>query len=266
MSNELSYPKTSVSKVNRYNNRAHYDTTTIHQIINSTPVLHVSFLTPSNPKDPTSPPLPTILPMIGQMGSFTHPSADESEPLDCYLHGYVSSRLMNLSRANPSIPICIAATKLDGLVLSLTPNSHSYNYRSAVLHGSASLVEDVEEKLYAMRLVTESVVPGRWEGTRIPPDETELTSTSVLRVKVSSASAKVRAAGPGDERKDVENEEVTGRVWTGVVPVWENFGEPVPGGEGVGGVAPGYVREFVEGWNMRERGYAEGVAGKVYGS
>jgi len=175
---------------------------------------------------------------------------------------------MNLSRnstAQKGIPVCIAATKLDGLVLSLTPNSHSYNYRSAILHGTATLVEDVEEKTYAMRLITESVLPGRWLGTRVPPDEAELSSTSVLRVVVSSASAKIRAGGPSDGRKDVERGEVTGRVWTGVVPVWEMMGCPVPAGEGVGGEAPGYVTEYVEGRNKREKGHAEGAAGKVSG-
>ncbi|KAG0135151.1 hypothetical protein HOY82DRAFT_631929 [Tuber indicum] len=244
MSKELSYPKTPANKVNRYSNR----------------VLHVSFLTPSDAKDASSPPRPTILPMLGQMGSFTHPSSDESDALDCYLHGYTSSRLQNLTRSGGGMLICVAATKLDGLVLSLTPNSHSCNYRSAILHGTATMVEDVEEKIYAMRLITEGMLPGRWQGTRVPPDETELRSTGVLKVVVSSASAKVRSGGPSDERKDVERAEVTGRVWTGVVPVWEMMGCPIPAGEGVGGQAPGYVAEYVEGRNGRERGYAEGAA------
>lgn len=114
------------------------------------------------------------------MGSFTRPSASLGDPLDCYLHGYVSSRIMNLSRASggKGLPICIAASKVDGLgdlfitpcsdccrwhliVLTLTPNSHNYNYRSAVLFGYATLVEDVEEKIWAMELITNSVVPDR---------------------------------------------------------------------------------------------------------
>lgn len=62
---------------------------------------------------------------------------------DCYLHGYVSSGVMKQARENPKtgLAITIAATKVDGIVLSLTPNSHSYNYRSAVLFGFGSLVE-----------------------------------------------------------------------------------------------------------------------------
>ena len=49
------------------------------------------------------------------------------------------------------------------LVLSLTPFSHSYNYRSVVLFGHATLVTDAEEKLWAMQLITNSVVPDRWD-------------------------------------------------------------------------------------------------------
>ena len=108
--------------------------------------------------------------MIGTMGSFAYPSADLNDPLyvlfhavscsgvaeskpqgradqdvqrDCYLHGYVSAGLMKRARESSEggLAITIAATKVDGIVLSLTPNSHSYNYRSAVLFGHGSIVE-----------------------------------------------------------------------------------------------------------------------------
>lgn len=109
----------------------------------------------------------------------------------------------------------ICATKLDGIVLALTPNNHSYNYRSAILFGKAVVVEDAEEKLWAMEMITEGVVRGRWDGSRVPPDGAEMASTVVVRVRVESASAKRRVGEPGDERKDLEREEVVGRVWTG---------------------------------------------------
>jgi len=56
-------------------------------------------------------------------------------------------------------PLTIAATHMDGLVLALTPNHHSYNYRSAVLHGYATPVMEVEEKLWAMERITNNVFP-----------------------------------------------------------------------------------------------------------
>lgn len=166
--------------------------------------------------------------MIGVMGSYEYPSAGIDEPLDCYLHGYVSSRIMRLARdSEKGLPVCIAATKVDGLVLSLTPNSHSYNYRSAVLQGYAKPVETVEEKLFAMELITNKVVPERWANTRVPPDNVEMTSTMILRVKVETGSGKVRHGEPHDEAKDLNREDVTSTVWTGVVPVYETFGEPI---------------------------------------
>jgi hypothetical protein len=231
--------------------------------------------------------------MIGQMGSFSRPSADLGDVLDLYLHGlviicpsqtqdasldwlplvltrqtqrltftntnpfpqksYVSSRLMNLTRSpsSPSstqfqsqeqsqteegLPITIAASHLDGLVLALTPNSHSYNYRSAVLFGHAQLVTDPAEKLYAMELITNSVVPRRWANSRVPPNAAEMQSTSVLRVRIATGSAKIRTGGPHDERGDLEDEGLLDRVWTGVVP------------------------EYLEGWRREANKDAEGYA------
>jgi uncharacterized protein len=101
--------------------------------------------------------------MLGFMGSFSSPSSPLSSPLDLYLHGYVSSRLMRLGSSpdeeEEGFPLTIAATHMDGLVLALTPNHHSYNYRSAVLHGYATPVTGVEEKLWAMERITDNVSP-----------------------------------------------------------------------------------------------------------
>lgn len=259
MGKTLEYSKTSIpnNKLNRYNSRGTYDLGAIHSIINTTSVVHVSFS--PGPSDP----FPAILPMLGVMGSFEFPSSDISEPMDCYLHGYVSSRIMNLARASEEgIPICVAATKVDGLVLSLTPNSHSYNYRSAILHGHAKLVESVEEKVWAMRLVTNSVVPERWENTRTPPDSAEMQSTVILKVKVISGSGKIREGGPHDEAKDEKRSEVTDNTWTGVVPVYETFGEPVPSATNKVKEIPEYIKSYVSGTTEGNQAYSKTAAQK----
>ncbi|KAL4885677.1 hypothetical protein BJY04DRAFT_180227 [Aspergillus karnatakaensis] len=257
MGKTLVYPKRDSNTVNRYKHRATYDLGPIHSIINSSQVLHVSF----NPGP--SDPFPAILPMIGQMGSFDYPSSSIDEPLDCYLHGYVSSRIMNLARASEGdgLPICVAASRVDGLILSLTPNSHSYNYRSAVLHGYAKLVTDEAEKLWAMELITNSVLSQRWKNSRVPPDKPEMSSTVILKVKVVDGSGKIRDGGVSDERKDTENAEVTDRVWTGVVPVWETFGEPVPSPQNKVKEVPEHITEYVRSMNEQNRAYAESAVG-----
>jgi nitroimidazol reductase NimA-like FMN-containing flavoprotein (pyridoxamine 5'-phosphate oxidase superfamily) len=238
-----------------------YDLTAIHSIINTTPVLHVSF-TPS-PDDP----FPVILPLIGQMGSYDRPSASLGEPLECYLHGYVSARIMNLSRQSLSaggkgLPVCIAASKVDGLVLTLTPNSHNYNYRSAVLFGYAGPVTDADEKLWAMQLITNSVVPDRWRNSRVPPNRAEMQSTQIMRVRIDSGSAKVREGVPNDERCDLTDAEVLKRVWTGVVPLYEQFGEPIPGPYNQVAEVPEHVVSYREGVNRANFEYAHGAAVK----
>ena len=236
---------------------ATYDLHAIHSIINAAPVLHVSYNT-SDPEDP----FPTVQAMIGTMGSFERPSADLSEPLECYLHGYISSGIMKQARADPEkgLPITISATKFDGIVLSLTPNSHSYNYRSAVLFGYGSLVEDIEEKIWAMRLVTNSVVPDRWENTRHPPDKAEMASTTILKVKIVNGSGKIRTGGPGDEEKDTEREDVVSQTYTAVVPAWEAYGEPVRGGEGRVDVVPEHLQTFLSNVNQGNEEYAKAAA------
>lgn len=135
---------------------------------------------------------------------------------------------------------------MDGLVLALTPNSHSYNYRSAILHGYASPVVDVDEKLWAMEKITNSVLTDRWSQTRLPPTKTEMTSTQILRVRIVDASAKVRSGEPHDDRADMKNEEMRKKVWTGVVPTWTQFGEPKAGEGNLVAKVPEYIKEFVK--------------------
>ncbi|TGO79688.1 hypothetical protein BPOR_1905g00010 [Botrytis porri] len=181
--------------------------------------------------------------MLGFMGLYdprnpTEENIDEGANL--YLHGYVSSRLMRMgkkaseeggSEGEEGLPMTVAASCLDGLVLALTPNKHSYNYRSAILQGYGQVVEDVDEKLWAMEKITNTVLTDRWENTRVPPTKTEMTTTQILRITPHTASAKIRRGPPHDDRHDLKNEEVKNRVWTGVVPVHTVYGTPIRGEE-----------------------------------
>lgn len=184
--------------------------------------------------------------MIGVMASFEYPSSGIDEPMDCYLHGYVSSRIMRLAKdSEKGLPVCISATKVDGLVLSLTPNSHSYNYRSAVLQGYAKPVEDVDEKVFAMEQITNKVVAERWQNTRTPPDKVEMTSTMILKVTIETGSGKIRHGEPHDEAKDLDREDVTSSVWTGVIPFYETLGEPIPNPTNRIAEVPAYIKTYV---------------------
>ncbi|KAI9151803.1 flavin-nucleotide-binding protein [Paramyrothecium foliicola] len=258
---DLQYPKDATNLVKRHGERGKYELETIHKLINSSQLLHVSF----NPPDS---PFPVILPMIGQMGSFERPSAELGDPLELYLHGYVSSRMMNLGRKSEGegMPVCIAASHVDGLVLSLSAFNHSYNYRSAVLFGHAKLVEEPAEKLYAMEIITDSVVPGRWNDTRLPPTNAEMQSTSILRVKIASGSAKIRDGGCSDEKEDLGDEQLVASKWTGVLPVHQSYGEPIPGPYNQIDT-PEYITDFVKTSNSENQDYSiEAVKKQKQGS
>jgi nitroimidazol reductase NimA-like FMN-containing flavoprotein (pyridoxamine 5'-phosphate oxidase superfamily) len=205
--------------------------------------------------------------MIGQLGLYPGDEASGDDSWKCYLHGYVSSRIMNLvhaavQRGEEGLPLCVAATKVDGFVLTLTPNSHNYNYRSAVIQGFGTIVEDVDEKIWAMKLITDSVIPNRYDNTRVPPDNAEMQSTRILKMKISSASGKVREGVPEDERKDMKREDILDTVWTGVVPVYEKLIVPQPGPYNRVKTVPDHVAKFVKEENEKREKYALDAAHK----
>ena len=202
--------------------------------------------------------------MIGCTGSFTSLNSEEKSAIAIYLHGHISSRLIKLPTSDenndlPGTPVCIAASHVDGLVLAATPFNHSNNYRSAIIHGWANIVTDQAEKLYALEQITNHVISNRWQNS-IPPTNADLKSTGVLRVDIASASAKVRAGGPGDSQ-DKERE----RVWMGVVPCWMTYGEPVPSGQNRVEKVPEHIANWVSKTNEKNQVHARQVASQIYG-
>ena len=118
-----------------------------------------------------------------------------------------------LRQLKEDVPVCVTVTLLDGLVLARSVFNHSMNYRSVVILGKATLVDDAEEKMAALRVLSEHILPGRWDDTR-QPNERELKATSVLRVPVEEYSAKVRTGPPIDDPEDYSFP-----TWAGVLPL-----------------------------------------------
>ncbi|KAF6827863.1 hypothetical protein CMUS01_08809 [Colletotrichum musicola] len=258
----MQYPKTPVNKVHRLaDKRADYDLQTVHGIINECTSLHVTF-TPGDSE------FPTVIPMIGSMGSFERPSADIDEPLECYVHGYISARMANLARQKvaeglPGLPVCVSATKVDGIVLALSSFAHSCNYRSASLFGYASPVTDPEEKTWALRLITDGLVAGRWGQVRQPPSANEMLQTQVLRIRVKSGSAKVRAGPVAEVKEDLEDVEMRKTVWSGYIPLVEHLQGPVPSRHNLVGQVPGHISEHVKVFNENADEYNQDIVRRV---
>ncbi|KZF22233.1 flavin-nucleotide-binding protein [Xylona heveae TC161] len=270
MAESATYPLHPRSTIRRKHDRGAYDYLTVHSILRDAPILHISFL----PSDISDDPFPTTLPMIGAVASFSNPNADPaSEILDIYVHAHSASRLMKLPSSSPhatdvaddedgspAVPVCVCATLIDGFVLALTPFNHSCNYRSAIVHGYASVVTDEPEKNFALHRITDSVVPQRWDNTRVPPSKAEITSTSVLKIKIESASAKIHVGGPGDDRKDLKDENVTENVWTGVLPVYQVIGDAIPGENNKVQKVPEYIGTWRSQSNLEAEKYAREAA------
>jgi nitroimidazol reductase NimA-like FMN-containing flavoprotein (pyridoxamine 5'-phosphate oxidase superfamily) len=154
-----------------------------------------------------------------------------------YLHGSAASR--TLRAANRS-QVCLTVTLVDGLVLARSAMHHSANYRSAMVFGSGEQVEGVEEKRRALEALVEKLVPGRWAEIRTPTEQ-ELRATSVLRIPLEQASAKLRSGPPVDDEADYELS-----VWAGVVGLRPVAGEPEPDQRLAAGVErPRYVDDLV---------------------
>ncbi len=153
-----------------------------------------------------------------------------------YLHGSVAAPWL---RQSPGATLCATFTLVDGAVIARAAFSHSMNYRSAVVMGTGRLVDDESERVHALDLMVDHVVPGR-SATLRPHTRKELAATVVIAVPLSEASVKTRAGGPADEADDVAS-----GVWAGVVPLTVTAGMIEPDREGP---VPDDVLRRVAGW------------------
>jgi uncharacterized protein len=127
-----------------------------------------------------------------------------------------------LRSLDAGVDACLTVTLVDGIVLARSIFNHSINYRSVVVLGTASAVKDPDEKLRALEAFSARLLPGRWADARLPTT-TELKATSILRMPIAEASAKVRTGPPKDAEDDYG-----WPVWAGVIPLALVAGEPQP--------------------------------------
>jgi uncharacterized protein len=128
-----------------------------------------------------------------------------------YCHGSSASR--TLGAMAHGAPVCLTVSLIDGLVLARAAMHHSANYRSAVLLGTARVVEDAAELMHGFETIVERIVPGRWPQVR-PPSAREIKATALLALPIEEASAKVRTGPPLDDEEDYALP-----TWAGVIPL-----------------------------------------------
>ncbi len=208
---------TERTRLKRLPKRGHFERETINAILDEALICHVGFNISTQPYV-----IPTGFARVGD---------------DLYIHGSAASRMLrNLAEG---IEVCVTVTLLDGLVLARSAFHHSMNYRSVVILGRAELVTDADEKYAALRALTEHFVPGRWEHVRWP-NELELKATSVLKLPITEASAKISTGPPIDDDEDYAMD-----VWAGVLPISLEPAEPIPDGRLTEGIdVPEHVLSY----------------------
>lgn len=137
---------------------------------------------------------------------------------DLIVHGSPASSMLRAIKGG--VEVCVAITLLDGIVLARSAFHSSLNYRSVVVYGRATEIEDRAGKLRAMEVLTEHVAAGRWADAR-PVTDSELRATTMLRIPLDEASVKIRTGPPHDDEADLELS-----IWAGVVPAGTSWGEP----------------------------------------
>jgi hypothetical protein len=205
-----SFAPTERTRVRRLPARAAYEVSTVHRILDEGLFCHVGFAVDGQPFV-----IPTV---YGRSGD------------RLLLHGSPASRMLRTLEGG--VAVCVTVTLVDGLVLARSAFHHSVNYRSVVVLGTATEVTDRDEKLEAMRVIVEHVVPGRWRDAR-QPNEKEVRGTLVLSLPITEASAKIRMGGPLDDEADLAFP-----VWAGHVPLRVVAGEPVPDAKLAAGLRP----------------------------
>ena len=191
-------PPSPAVAVRRIAGRAKYDAESIHAVIDAALVAHVGTVRDG---------LPLVIPMF---------CVRDNDHL--LLHGAPAAGVL---RRGEGVAVCATMTLLDGLVLARSPMHHSMNYRSAVVIGTAELVDDPADKRRCLDLFVERLVPDSLTYLRATNTK-ETRGTTVLRLSLDQASVKVRTGGPIDDDEDYELP-----IWAGVLPIRSTIGEPV---------------------------------------
>jgi len=203
------FTPTDRTKVRRLPDRGRYDAETVHKILDEAFVCHVGFVVDSQPFV-----IPTNFGRVEDV---------------LYLHGSSASRM--LRTLADGVQVCVTVTLIDGLVLARSAFHHSVNYRSVVILGRATPVEEPNEKNRALAAFTEHIMRGRWDAIR-QPTEQELKATSVLALPLEEVSAKVRTGPPKDDEEDYSLP-----IWAGVLPLPIVPGKPVSDPRLIPGIA-----------------------------
>ncbi|MEM8696721.1 MAG: pyridoxamine 5'-phosphate oxidase family protein [Pseudomonadota bacterium] len=211
------YPATERTQVRRKADRATYDKTTIHAILDEALTCTVAIVKNGYPH---------CQPMI--------PLRDGERIV---LHGAGDNAL--LAHLADGAECCISVSLIDGLHLGQTIPDHSFDYRSAIIYGSGAEILGRYEKLACLEKVFAHIVPDRWREMD-PVDSAYLDYVRVIAIPLAECVTKINA-GPVDADDPIK----AAAIWAGRVPLRLSIGEPEPA-IGCTAPLPDYIRRYPE--------------------
>lgn len=216
----MTKPSTERTRVKRTREKARYDREIVDEIFDEALICHVGFVADGSPFV-----IPTIHARVGDT---------------LYFHGSPVSRMLRLMKKGADVTV--TATLLDGIVAARSVFHHSMHYRSAMVFGTARIVDSPEERTVALRAITNAALPGRWSEARLP-SRNEDKGTLVVAVPIEEYSAKISENDVGDEPEDYDLP-----IWAGVIPLSIVPGTPEPDDRLAEGIEiPKSVKRFIEG-------------------
>ena len=207
-------------QIKRVPERGHYDTETIHAIADAGLVAHVGTVREGQP---------VVIPMF---------CVRDGDWL--LLHGAPAAGVLRRARSEGQT-ICVEMTLIDGLVLARSAFHHSMNYRSLVVVGIPDEITEESEKARSLEMFVERLIPGRQADLRASSKK-EIQGTSVFRLSLEHASAKIRSGPPVDDEEDYELD-----IWAGVIPTRLAMGAAIEDPRQMAGVTiPSNVTRYIE--------------------
>ena len=207
---------TARTALRRHRERGHYDRDLVHAILDEGFICHAACLV-----NGTVWMIPTAYGRTGDR---------------LLLHGAAANHV--LKAAADGAELTVTVTLVDGLVLARSTFHHSINYRSVVVFGRATPVEEPGEKADALARIVDHIVPGRSDDARAPNCDRTGQHPGGL-----AAARRGFGEGP-DGRTDRRRGGHGLPVWAGVLPLRPAAGPPQPDGAGAAGAAlPAYLSQ-----------------------
>ncbi len=219
----MDYKISKQNKLRQIRENAAYDKKTVHEVLDAGVLAHVAFVQEG---------APVVVPML---------YGREGETI--FLHGARKARIIRLLEQTEQASLNV--TIIDALVLARSAFNSSMNYRSVTVFGTPGFVDDWDEKLHAMHVITEATMPGRWDDLRAPNGK-EIKMTGIISLSIDSASAKIsNSPFPEDEDEDYDIP-----VWAGILPMKSTYTELQDADRLIDGVEPSAAVKALQGKSL----------------